>query len=64
MPERKRSKDGTRETREILGERGTVSLQGRSGGNLQRDIASEDERKRAFERPAGKTRVTKEDSDA
>lgn len=59
MADRKRSQDGRKETEEVLGARGTVSQQGRSGGNLQRDIASEDELKRAGERPAGKTRVTK-----
>ncbi|WP_417669677.1 hypothetical protein [Roseibium sp.] len=30
---------------------------GRAGGNLNRDIGTEDHMKRAFERPAGKTRV-------
>lgn len=59
MADRKRSQDGRKETEEVLGARGMVSQQGRSGGNLQRDIASEDELKRAVERPAGKTRVTK-----
>jgi hypothetical protein len=59
MAERKRSTDRHRETRDILGAGGTVSHQGRAGGTLQRDIASEDELKRAKERPAGKTRVTK-----
>ncbi|MBY6055783.1 hypothetical protein KUV26_04065 [Leisingera daeponensis] len=59
MAERKRSKDGRRETEEIPGAKGTISQQGRTGGTLQRDIASEDELKRAKERPAGSTRVTK-----
>ena len=59
MAERKRSKDGVKETEKVLGARGTVSQSGRAGGELQRDIASEDELKRASERPAGKTRVTK-----
>ncbi|UWQ51258.1 hypothetical protein K3722_07725 [Leisingera caerulea] len=59
MAERKRSKDGHRETEEIPGAKGSVSQQGRTGGGLQRDIASEDELKRAKERPAGSTRVTK-----
>lgn len=43
---------------EVLGEGGTISGGGRSGGALARDIASEDELKRAMERPAGATRVT------
>lgn len=59
MAERHRSQDGKQETGEILGQAGTPSQGGRSGGTLQRDIASEDELKRAMERPAGKTRVTK-----
>lgn len=50
-----------RETDEVLGEKGTVSGQGRAGGRLARDIATRDELKRAGERPAGKTRVRKSD---
>ncbi len=61
MAERKRSKDGSRDTDDILGSDGTISEQGRQGGNLQRNIATQDEKKRATERPAGKTRVTKSD---
>ena len=34
---------------------------GRAGGEMNRDIGSRDEEKRAFERPAGATRVTKSD---
>ncbi|MCB1311960.1 MAG: hypothetical protein KDK29_08760 [Sedimentitalea sp.] len=59
MTERQRSKDGSRDSEKVLGESGAVSGQGRSGGTLQRDIASRDELKRVGERPAGKTRVTK-----
>lgn len=59
MAERHRSKDGRKETEEVLGAKGTVSHGGRTGTDLARDIASEDERKRAKERPAGATRVTK-----
>jgi hypothetical protein len=44
-----------------LGAKGTVSQAGRSGGRLPRDIGTRDELKRANERPAGKTRVTKSD---
>lgn len=61
MAERKRSRDGTRDSDEYLGAEGTVSGQGRAGGELQRDVATRDEKKRATERPAGKTRVTKSD---
>jgi hypothetical protein len=58
MAERKRSKDGKRETDKILGARGSVDQQGRAGGRLARQVGSKDEKKRAFERPAGATRVT------
>jgi hypothetical protein len=44
-----------------LGAKGTVSQAGRSGGRLPRDIGTQDELKRANERPAGKTRVEKSD---
>lgn len=59
MAERQRSRDGSRDSDKLLGKAGAVSGQGRSGGTLQRDIASRDELKRVGERPAGKTRVTK-----
>lgn len=59
MTERKRSSDGTRDTDRVLGEKGAVGQSGRQGGTLQRDIGSLDEMKRARERPAGVTRVTK-----
>ena len=44
-----------------LGAEGTISQAGRSGGRLPRDIGTEDELKRANERPAGITRVKKSD---
>lgn len=59
MPERHRSKDGRRETEEILGDKTEVAQQGREGGRLAREVGSKDEQKRARERPAGATRVTK-----
>ncbi|AHD02526.1 MULTISPECIES: hypothetical protein [Leisingera] len=59
MAERHRSKDGRKETDEVLGKQGGVAHQGRTGGRLARDIGTEDELKRAQERPAGATRVTK-----
>lgn len=59
MAERKRSKDGERDTDKILGARGEVAQAGRQGGRLARDIGSKDEHKRAQERPAGATRVTR-----
>jgi hypothetical protein len=61
MAERIRSKDGSRDTDDILGAKGDVAQAGRSGGRLARDIGTQDEEKRAFERPAGATRVTKSD---
>jgi hypothetical protein len=61
MAERHRSKDGKRETKEIIGEAADISQKGRTDGNLQRDVATKDEKKRAVEQPAGVTRVTGED---
>ncbi len=50
------------ETPESLGEEdGPPPEGGRSGGDLARKIATRDEKKRAFERPAGATRVRKAD---
>jgi hypothetical protein len=46
---------------DAFGAKGTVSQAGRSGGRLPRDIGTQDELKRATERPAGKTRVNKSD---
>lgn len=63
MAERARSKDGRRETEEILGERGAVSQQGRDGTDTARDVATRDEFKRATERPAGATGVDKADKE-
>jgi len=67
MPERIKSKDGRKETEEVLGSEGEVEHAGRSGGRLAREVGTEDELKRSTERPAGATRVTKsqkkEDSD-
>lgn len=59
MAERKRSTNGGRDTDLVLGEPGGISQQGRAGGRLPRNIGSQDELKRATERPAGATRVTK-----
>jgi hypothetical protein len=44
-----------------FGTTGTVSQGGREGGRLARDIGTQDELKRATERPAGATRVNKSD---
>ena len=59
MPERHRSKDGRRETEEVLGDKTEIAQQGREGGRLARTFGTKDEEKRAKERPAGATRVTK-----
>jgi hypothetical protein len=59
MADRHRSSDGSRDTEKILGAEGSVSGKGREGGRLSRQLGSKDEKKRAFERPAGATRVTK-----
>jgi hypothetical protein len=61
MAERHRSKDGSRETEEIIGEAADISQQGRAGGDIERRVATRDEEKRAKERPAGITRVTGQD---
>jgi len=63
MAERKRSKDGRQETEDYLDDAPTPTGQGREGGNLARLIGSEDEGKRADERPAGRTRPTKSDEE-
>ncbi len=63
MAERHRSKDGKQEAQEIANQ-SEVGHQGRAGGRLARDVGTEDEMKRSFERPAGATRVTKSDEDA
>jgi hypothetical protein len=44
-----------------FGTKGTISQSGRDGGRLARDIGTQDELKRATERPAGATRVSKSD---
>lgn len=48
-------------TDDAFGAKGTISQGGRTGGRLARDIGTQDELKRATERPAGATRVTKSD---
>jgi hypothetical protein len=64
MAERRRSKDGKRETERVPGvQGGRAGQSGRAGGNLARTIGSEDELKRSGSRPAGKTRIRKADED-
>ena len=57
MAERKRSKDGTRETEEFT--QGEGGRAGRAGGNLARDVGTRDELKRSRDDRAGVTRVRK-----
>ena len=58
MERKKTERQRQLETPEHLGTEGAVPG-GRSGGNIAREIASQDELKRAFERPSGRTGVTK-----
>lgn len=62
MAERARSKDGSRDTDDVLGARGEISQQGRTGGDVAREVGTRDELKRASSRPAGTTGETKEQS--
>ncbi len=48
-------------TEDVFGAKGKISHGGREGGRLARDIGTQDELKRATERPAGATRVNKSD---
>lgn len=62
MAERKRSSDGSRETRAYTDDAATPSQQGRAQGNLERKVGTRDELKRVREgADAGVTRVTKKD---
>lgn len=61
MARRIRSTDGSKDTDKVLGAEGDVETAGRAGGRLPREIGTRDEEKRATERPAGSTRVTKSD---
>lgn len=47
----------------VFGEATGDMTAGRAGGNLARDVGTRDTLKRAFERPAGKTRVRKQDEE-
>ena len=62
MAERHRSKDGSSETDRLVGDHDTPGQQGRAQGNLQRDVGTQDLKKRAEKgEDAGVTRVTKAD---
>lgn len=58
MAERHRSKDGSKDTEQFREAEGPGGP-GRAGGNLARDIGTQDHLKRSNEEPAGATRVTK-----
>jgi len=60
MAERKRSKDGTRETEQFLDDAPTPSQQGRAHGNLERNVGTRDELDNA-EQGKSTTRVRKSD---
>ncbi|GGD04512.1 hypothetical protein [Aquisalinus flavus] len=55
------TRQGQLESREGLGEEGEPTNGGRAGGTLQKKKGTQDEEKRATERPAGVTRVRKAD---
>ena len=62
MVERHRSQDGHSETSEIVEhDLETPSQSGRAQGNLERDVGTRDEKKRAEQDRPGVTRVTKSD---
>lgn len=58
MERKKTERQRQLETPEHLAAEGSTPG-GRSGGNMAREVGTRDELKRAFERPAGATRVTK-----
>jgi hypothetical protein len=62
MAERRRSRDGKRETDRFTEAPDTPGHQGRGGeGHLPRDIGTRDEKRRAEHGEAGVTRVRKSD---
>lgn len=61
MAERHRSKDGKKDSDEYLTDTDAPDQKGRAGGNLQRDVATQDEKNQAEEDRAGVTRVTGQD---
>lgn len=60
-PESKGERERRQDIETEFTEKGSVSQGGRDGGRLARHIGTKDELKRANERPAGVTRVTKSD---
>ncbi|MGR3444379.1 hypothetical protein DU478_05935 [Thalassococcus profundi] len=69
MAERIKSKDGTRETEEILGEKPedmepAPDAQGRKGGEMNRKVGTRDEEKRYDETSSGATRPLDQDKNS
>ncbi|SLN26502.1 hypothetical protein ROJ8625_01072 [Roseivivax jejudonensis] len=68
MAERQRSKDGHRETEDVLGQKPedlpkSPDHANRAGGELQRKVGTRDEEKRHDEGSAGTTRPLAQDQD-
>lgn len=64
MAERHRSMDRRQETEDLVeDDLDTPGHGGRKQGNLERDVGTRDEKKRAEKGEAGATRVTKEDEE-
>lgn len=61
MAERHRSKDGTRETDDYIGDDATPGQQGRSDGNLARQVGTKAALRRVEKGEDETTRVTKSD---
>lgn len=61
MADRQRSKDGTRDTEDLVDDAPTPGQHGRADGNLERKVGSRDALKRATQTRPGATRVTKSD---
>ena len=60
MERKKGERQRDLQSTEHLGTEGNVEG-GASGGNVARDVGTKDDMKRGFERPAGATRVEKEE---
>jgi len=61
MAERKRTNDGNKEKEKFLSETETPDQGGRAGGDLQKDVGTQDAMRRAEKGEDGVTRVTGED---
>jgi hypothetical protein len=63
MADRKRSHDGKKETDAYVSDLDQPDQQGRSGGDLARDVGTRDALKRAEQADPGVTRVRKSDEE-